>query len=267
MITLLTDFGNSDAYVGIMKGAILSVDPSAVIVDLTHDIAPQDIAGAAYCIDSAYKYFPPGSIHVVVVDPGVGSHRAIIAVSAGGHVFLAPDNGVLSRILSSGQPKTITVVENDTYFRKPVSQTFHGRDIFAPVAGHLNNGLPVDRLGPEVTADQLMHLDLPKPYVSKSREIKGQVIRIDRFGNLITNIDHQLIRAAFDAVNAHELNVSIGAHHISGLSASYQEAGSQSLLALIGSTGFMEIAVSGGRASEFCGAGQGAIVLIQPAGK
>lgn len=265
MITLLTDFGTSDPYVGIMKGAILSVDPSAVIVDLTHDIAPQDIAGAADCIDSAYPYFPTGSIHLVVVDPGVGSHRAIIAVSAGGHVFLAPDNGVLSRILSSGQPKTITLVENDKYFRQPVSQTFHGRDIFAPVAGHLNKGLPVGCLGPEITADKLIRLDLPKPRVSENRDIAGQVIRIDRFGNLITNIDHQLIQETFDTVDTRDLNISIGGHHISGLSASYQEAAARSLLALVGSTGFMEIAVNGGSASEFCGAGQGTMVSIRPA--
>jgi len=265
VITLLTDFGTSDAYAGIMKGAILSVDPLAVIVDLTHDIAPQDIAGAAYCIDSAYRYFPTGSIHLVVVDPGVGSHRAIIAVSAGGHVFLAPDNGVLSRILSSGQPNTITVVENDTYFRRPVSQTFHGRDIFAPVAGHLNKGLPVGCLGPEVTAAKLIHLDLPKPHVSKNREIQGQVIRIDRFGNLITNIDHQLIKKTFDTVDERDLDLFIGTHHVSGLSACYRETGARSLLALVGSTGFVEISVSCGSASELLGVGQGTIVLIRPA--
>lgn len=264
MITLLTDFGTSDTYVGIMKGVIFSVDPSTRIVDLSHAIAPQDIAGAAYSIYSAYKYFPAGSIHVVVVDPGVGGDRSIIAVSMDGHFFLAPDNGVLSLIISSDKVESITRIENDRYFLTPVSRTFHGRDIFAPVAGHLSRGLSVDCFGSQVTADRTFHLDLPKPYLSENKEIIGQVIHIDRFGNLITNIEQRLIEKTFGDVADHQLKISIGAHRISGLSDYYREAGPRSLLAIAGSMGFVEIAVNCGNAASFCEAARGTIVSVSP---
>ncbi len=262
MITLITDFGTSDPYVGIMKGVILSKNPSAVIIDITHDIRPQDIQGAAYCLFSAYRYFPIGSIHVAVVDPGVGSHRAIIAVSMAGHCFLAPDNGVLSLILKSGKVDSITTVENDSYFLKPVSQTFHGRDIFAPVAGHLSKGLPVDRLGTGIKTNQALCLDLPMPYQSQTGEIVGAVIGVDRFGNLITNIDHPFIVKTFGPLNGRDLNILIGDQQIAGLSAYYRDAEPQSLLAIVGSMGFVEISVNCGNASEFCGASRGSIVSI-----
>ncbi len=262
MITLISDFGTSDPYVGIMKGVILSKDPSAVIVDITHEIAPQDVAEAAYAIYSAYRYFPPGSIHVLVVDPGVGSHRAIIAVSMAGYYFLAPDNGVLSLVLESGNVDFITTVENDSYFLKPVSRTFHGRDIFAPVAGHLSNGLPIDRLGSEIKTDNAVHLELPMPYQSQTGEIAGTVINVDRFGNLITNIDHPFIQKTFGLVSERDLNISIGTHQIAGLSACYEDAGSQSLLAIVGSMGFIEISVNCGSASEFCKQTRGSVVSI-----
>ncbi len=263
MITLITDFGTTDPYVGILKGVILSENPSASIIDITHEISPQDIAGAAYCIYSAYRFFKVGSIHVVVVDPGVGSSRSIIAVSMGGHYFLAPDNGVLGLILSTGNVDSITTVENDKYFLKPVSRTFHGRDIFAPVAAHLSQGLPIDRLGNEIKKDQTFSVNLPMPYLAPSGEIVGEVIRIDRFGNLITNIDHLFIRKTFDLVNDRDLAIIIGGHQISGLSACYQDAEPQSLLAIPGSMGFIEISINCGNASGFCGMVKGDTVLIK----
>jgi len=262
MITLITDFGISDPYVGIMKGVMLSKNPSAVIVDITHDIAPQDIPGAAYCIHSAYRYFSSKAIHVVVVDPGVGSHRAIIAVSMAGHCFLAPDNGVLSLILKSGKVDSITTVENDNYFLKPVSQTFHGRDIFAPVAGHLSSGLPADCLGPEIKMNQALCLDLPMPYQSQTGEIVGTVIGVDRFGNLITNIDYSFIQKKFGSVDNRDLKILIGDHQITGLYTCYGDAGPQSLLAIVGSMGFVEISVNCGSALDLCGASRGSIVSI-----
>jgi len=264
MITLISDFGTSDPYVGIMKGVILSVDPSAVIIDITHEIVPQDILGAAYCIYTAYCYFPIGSIHVAVVDPGVGSHRAIIAASMFGHYFLAPDNGVLSLILATGNVDFITTVDNDSFFRKPVSQTFHGRDIFAPVAGYLSKGLPIDRLGSEIKTDHLVHLDFQMPYQSPTGEIVGTVIGVDRFGNLITNIEHQFVQKTFGLVNDRDLNISIGGYQIVGLSACYRDIERQSLLAIVGSMGFIEISVNCGRASDFCKASRGSIVSITP---
>jgi len=204
MITLVTDFGTTDPYVGMMKGVILSKDPSAAIIDITHEIAPQDFAGAAYIIYSAFRYFPIGSIHVIVVDPGVGSDRSIIAVSMGGHYFLAPDNGVLDLILATGKVDFITTVENDTYFLKPVSRTFHGRDIFAPVAGYLSKGVAIDRLGVEIKKDHALRLDLPIPYLSQTGALVGEIIRIDRFGNLITNIDYLFIQKTFGLVKDHD---------------------------------------------------------------
>lgn len=262
MITLITDFGTTDPYVGIMKGVILSENPSTSIIDITHEISPQDVAGAAYCIYSAYRFFPVGSIHVVVVDPGVGSSRSILAVSMGGHYFLAPDNGVLGLILSTGIVDFITTVENEEYFLNPVSRTFHGRDIFAPVAAHLSKGLAIDRLGIEIQKEQTLCVDLPMPYKAQSGELVGEVIHVDRFGNLITNIDHLFIRKTFDIVNNRDLEIVIGGHQISGLSACYQDTEPQSLLAITGSMGFLEISINCGNASEFCGAARGSIISI-----
>jgi hypothetical protein len=262
MITLITDFGTTDPYAGIMKGVILSENPSASIIDITHGIPPQDVDSAAYCIYSAYRFFPAGSIHVVVVDPGVGSSRSIIAVSMAGHFFLAPDNGVLGLLLSTGRVDFITTVENEKYFLKPVSRTFHGRDIFAPVAAHLSKGLPIDRLGTEIKKDQTFFVDLRVPYQAESGELVGEVIHVDRFGNLITNIDYFLIRKTFDSVNDRNLEIIIGGHQISGLSVCYQDAEPQSLLAITGSMGFIEISINGGNASEFCGAARGSIISI-----
>jgi S-adenosylmethionine hydrolase len=266
MITLITDFGISDPYVGIMKGVMLSVNPSAVIIDITHEIEPQDVSGAAYCIYSSYRYFPPGSIHVVVVDPGVGTHRSIIAVLMAGHYFLAPDNGVLSLILKSGKADAIINVENDSYFLKPVSQTFHGRDIFSPVAGHLSKGLAVDLLGPGIKTNQALCLDLPMPYRSQSGAIVGAVIGVDRFGNLITNIDHPFIVRTFGPFNDRHLNILVGDQQITGLSACYRDVEPQALLAIVGSMEFVEISVNCGNASEFCGESKGSIITITAVG-
>jgi len=262
MITLLTDFGISDPYAGIMKGVILSVNPSAQIIDVTHGIEPQDIMGAAYFINAAYRYFPLRSIHVVVVDPGVGSDRSIIAVSAGGHFFLAPDNGVLSLVLENLCANTIIKVENETYFLKPVSRTFHGRDIFAPVAGHLSKGVGIDSFGPAITRDQMVTIALPKPYLSESGELVGKVISVDRFGNLITNIDLQSINEAFGFNNDRRLKILIGSHQIEGLSSAYHDVSPQSLLAIIGSMGFVEISLNFGNASVSCGETKGSVVKV-----
>lgn len=148
IITLMTDFGVIDEYVAIMKGAILSVNSSAKIIDITHQIDPQDLIGAAYRIESVYKYFPVGTIHAIVVDPGVGSERSIIAVKMFDHIFLAPDNGVLTLLLNEGKTSAIVRIENSKYFLKSISRTFHGRDIFASVSAHLSKGLPIEWLGP-----------------------------------------------------------------------------------------------------------------------
>jgi S-adenosylmethionine hydrolase len=262
VITLLTDFGLADPYAGIMKGVILSANPDAVIVDLTHDIPPQDIMAAAYAIDSAFRYFPAGTIHIMVVDPGVGGERKILAAIAAGHVFLAPDNGVLTLILKSGAVDRIFQVENSRYFLHPVSRTFHGRDVFAPVAGHLSNGLSPAALGPETDPGRGMMLGLPLPRVTPGREIAGCVTRVDRFGNLITNIEQSQVAATFGKTDPRGLKIAVGGSIITGLSGAYRDAPSGALLVLFGSAGWMEIAVNGGSAAEVCAAAVGSPVVI-----
>lgn len=262
MISLITDFGLKDSYAGIMKGVILTVDPAAVIVDLTHGIPPQDIAAAAYTIRSAFHFFPEGTIHVLVVDPGVGGDRRVLAASAAGHVFLAPDNGALTLILKSCPIDGVFGVENSRYFRHPVSRTFHGRDIFAPVAGHLSVGLAVDQLGPRIAAGQWVTIDLPEPRLIPGREIVGEVIRVDHFGNLITNIEYAMVAAAFGTTDPRLLKITGGDCHIAGISGAYRDAASGALLALVGSTGMIEISVNGGNAAKIFKIGPGDPVVI-----
>lgn len=272
MITLITDFGLADPYVGIMKGVMLSIDPCAVIVDLTHAVDPQDIAGAAYAIDGAYRFFPEGTLHVVVVDPGVGSDRRILCVSVRGHLFLVPDNGVLTRVMASARPDAVFRVENKGFFRSPVSRTFHGRDIFAPVAGHINKGVPIHRLGREISVQEMHSLALPVPKISRDGQITGEVIRVDGFGNLITNIDDALIRKIRGCAGNREggpdvckdVCVTIGKRRIHGLADSYQQVSSGSLLAIIGSSGFVEISVNLGSAARLCNAGRGTAIQVSP---
>ncbi len=262
VITLLTDFGLSDPYIGIMKGVILSFAPQASIVDISHYIDPQDVQAAAYLMDSAYPYFPEKTVHVVVVDPGVGGGRKIIAAEAGGHYFLAPDNGILTKVFGRGEVKTLVCVENPEYFIQPVSRTFHGRDIFAPVAAHMATGRPLTEFGPTVSLADLIYLDLPLPYIKKSGELVGEVITGDRFGNLITNIDQQVLSQLGSSADRSNLFIHIGTYLINGLSASYQDVPPGGLLAIIGSRGYLEISVNTGDARSYCGIEKGAPVRV-----
>jgi len=262
MITLLTDFGLSDPYVGIMKGVILSICPKASVVDVSHDVDPQDIRAAAYLLDAAYPYFPENTVHTVVVDPGVGSGRAVIAVQAGGHYFLAPDNGVLTKVLEGSAVQRAVRVENPAYFIQPVSRTFHGRDIFAPVAAHMAAGKPLDAFGPRISAEDMVQLEIPAAYLSKG-ELAGAIITVDRFGNLITNIPEGLIRQLRTDPDESRLCVQVGACEIKGLSAAYQAVSPGDLLAIIGSRGCLEISVNQGDARAFCGVGKDARVVVK----
>lgn len=260
MITLLTDFGTTDPYAGIMKGVIASICPQATVVDITHDIAPQDVLEAADVLEYAFAYFPPGTIHVAVVDPGVGGQRAVAAVEAGEFLFVAPDNGLLGPVLDQAAAGRAVRVNNPEFFRHPVSRTFHGRDIFAPVAAHLARGVDLDALGPRISIEELVRLTVPRPEISKGR-ITGAVIGIDRFGNLITNIrENELDQMG--AAAAGQVAVTIGSRTISGLSATYEDAAPGSLLALVGSRGRLEISVSRGSAQAACGAARGDRVIV-----
>jgi S-adenosylmethionine hydrolase len=232
-----------------MKGVILSVNPKATIVDITHGIDPQDVIQAAYRIESAWKYFSPGTVHVVVIDPGVGSSRDIIALKHSGHIFIAPDNGVLTRLIETGGSDEAVWVENTGYFLDSVSRTFHGRDIFAPVSAHLTLGVEMSALGPPVDLDRLVHLSIPKPRRRKPGEIVGIVVNVDHFGNLMTNIDSDLIPSNYPE-STEALEIQIGKNKIAGIATHYGSVEQGHPLAIIGSRGYLEIAVNRGNAAH-----------------
>ena len=251
IITLLTDFGLQEEYVGVMKGVILSINPSVSIIDITHHISPQDVEQAAYTIKSAYRYFPEGTVHVVVVDPGVGSERSIIALIKNGHVFLAPDNGVLTLVMEEGNIDSVVCVNNTGYFLKSLSRTFHGRDLFAPVAAHISKGVEIVKTGTRVNEKNLVYLNIPKPFVSDKGELVGEIVRIDRFGNLITNIDFKRLEKFCGSGKVSKLEIRIGDRKIIGISKSYEAVALQNPLAIIGSSEFLEIAVNSGSAKLY----------------
>ena len=256
IITLMTDFGASDHYVGVMKGVILNINPQVQIVDITHTVPPQDIHGAAFLIDSAYRYFPNGTIHVVVVDPGVGSKRRAIVCQTGTAYFVCPDNGVLTHILyNEGHIHTVAV-GNSTYFLPQVSNTFHGRDIFAPVAAHLSRGVPIRKLGNLVAKP--IQLPTPKPQVTDGTII-GQIIWIDSFGNLVTNITHEIL-GALDGRN--NIVIHAGSVEINRLNRSYAESAVGKTLAIVGSTNQLEISINQGNAAQTLGLKRGDEITI-----
>jgi S-adenosylmethionine hydrolase len=246
IITLLTDFGVQDEYVGVLKGVLLSTNPNVTIVDISHGIASQDIAGAAHMLNAAFAYFPRGTIHVAVVDPGVGTHRAILAALRDGHLFLAPDNGLLAPVLQEGKSVTLYRVENEKLFHHPVSRTFHGRDIFAPVAGHLAKGVSLDAVGPIAHLDAIVPLaDNGAPSID-SGAVVGNIVASDRFGNLITNIHARDLPTSDHAL----LVIMVGDHTITGLSQSYAQGGAAGPKAILGSRNCIEIAVYLGHAAH-----------------
>ncbi|UCD89780.1 MAG: SAM-dependent chlorinase/fluorinase [Desulfobacterales bacterium] len=251
IVTLLTDFGIEDAYVGTMKGVILSVNPSAVIIDITHHVEPQNIIQAAYIISSYYRYFPKKTVHIIVVDPGVGSDRDIIAVNARGNIFLAPDNGVLTLLIDEGKVDTIVRIENTRFFLKPVSQTFHGRDIFAPIGAHISKGIDIKALGPPLEQKDLVHFRISKPYVTAKGALVGEIVSVDRFGNCITNIDENCLAKLYRTAQDERLEIIIGDKRIHGVSHSYFNAEPQNPLAVMGSFGYLEIALNHGNARNY----------------
>ena len=253
-VTLLTDFGLSDGYVAQMKGAILGIAPDARIVDVTHEVPPQDVLRAAWLISDAYPSFPEGTVHAVVVDPGVGSERRVICVSAAGQLFLAPDNGVLELVLRRAANPVIFEVSEARYFRAEVSRTFHGRDIFAPVAAHLANGLDPAKLGPTLSGP--VRLDIPVATFAGGR-INGSVAFADRFGNLITDIDAGLLGEL-----SGEPVVRVAGREIRGISRTYSDAPPGGLVCYVGSSDRLEIAVTGGSAVKELGSSTGEPVEV-----
>lgn len=261
IITLLTDYGTTDEYSAVLKGVIYGINPSVTIVDLTHGIAPQDVAQAARTLAAAFAYFPTGTIHVAIVDPGVGGRRAIIAADQGGQIILAPDNGLISSVWDRYPPASVVRVENQKLFLPSPSHTFHGRDVFAPVAAHLSLGIALSELGRSLDPAQALRLPwqpirhLPGPM------IEGVIEAVDHFGNLITNIDErhlETLRANNDA----KMVVEVGNRRIVGLSDAYWQSYRGDLLALVNSRGRLEIAVSNGSAAQELCCGHGVPVRV-----
>ena len=243
IITLTTDFGYADPFVGIMKGTILRIAPNMQIVDLNHGIAPQDVRAAALTLAASVDYFPQGTIHVAVVDPGVGSERRPILIHSAGQYFVGPDNGVFSFALKDKQTLLIVHLSNEAYFLQPKSRTFHGRDIFAPVAAHLARGVPIANFGSQ-SRDWVC---LTWPVVERAGEfIVGEVLYIDRFGNLFTNIhERDLTGVAKEKVRVHLNDVVI-----QGLAQNYAAGDKKTYLALVNSWGLVEIASYNGSAAR-----------------
>jgi hypothetical protein len=240
ILTLISDFGLSDVYVGVMKGAIAQINPAVTAVDLTHQIPPQNIAAARFCLMSAYSYFPHGTVHVAVVDPGVGSSRRAIAVEFERGFLVGPDNGLFSGVLSQRPAVAAVELTNPDYWRTPhPAATFHGRDIFAPVAAHLASGVPLHELGRKIDLATLVQLELPELVVTAAG-IAGCIQYIDRFGNLVTNIPGTHVQGKTWSIMVAGLNIPGGK--------TYSDRPIGSAIALIGSHGWVEIAVNCGNA-------------------
>jgi S-adenosyl-L-methionine hydrolase (adenosine-forming) len=255
LVTLTTDFGAGSSYVAAMKGALFAVNPAARPVDLSHDLPPQDLTAAAYFLAGALPWFPSGTIHVVVVDPGVGTDRALLGVEWNGGVILAPDNGCWTPLVGVTESTIVRRLAEPRFWRPEVSATFHGRDILAPVAGHLSLGVPPADLGPRVTSWR--QLSLPEPVESEG-VVRGEVVVADRFGNLVTNVPARLVPAG--------ARVAIGRAPAVRLVRTYGDAEPGTVVALIGSGGRLEVAVVNGSAAARLGAGVGATVEVRPPG-
>lgn len=259
-IALLTDLGGKDPYVGVMKGVIYGINPEARIIDLGHEVPPQDIRGAAFILKTSYKYFPPGTIHVVVVDPGVGSGRKIICLKTPDYLFLAPDNGVLTFISLEERIEEMVEVSNRRYFPEEVSQTFQGRDIFAPVAAHLSKGVKPRELGPGMS--HIEEFKIAEVHFSE-KGLAGEIVHIDRFGNLITNISRLDLKELREKFPGKRVRISVGGRRIPKINKSYAESPPGELLAIIGSSQLLEISLNRGSAQKALGLGRGDKVTVK----
>ena len=258
IVTLTTDFGTKDIFVAVMKAVILRINPSVRLVDITHEVSPQDIPSASFLFNAAHGYFPPGTIHLVVIDPGVGSNRKGIAVQTDHGIMVAPDNGVLTEAIAN-YPNILAVsLENQSYFLSEISHTFHGRDLFAPVAAYLSNGTAIAELGPWIS--ELVRIPISTPKI-KNHCLQGEIRYIDRYGNLITNIDERLFRQFCD--NRGNFAIRIKDQSVRGLCQSYQESPVGSVLAIFNSFNRLELAMYKGNAADKLGAFLGTKVSIE----
>jgi S-adenosylmethionine hydrolase len=263
MITLTTDFGLTEHYVGAMKGVIYNINPTVQLVDITNAVQSFDVLDGAIAISQAYSYFPKDTVHVVVVDPGVGGTRRPIIANAGQYLFVAPDNGVLSLVYEREERVTVRHITADHYFHQPVSNTFHGRDIFAPVAAYLSKGVDTAKFGEEIT--DFVRFAAPKPKAIAANQWKGIVLKTDKFGNLVTNITPKDIPQIFDG-SSNTFKITVGKTEVTKLCSSYSQGAQGELFAILGSAGFLEISANKGAASRLAGADKGSEVAVTIAG-
>jgi S-adenosyl-L-methionine hydrolase (adenosine-forming) len=257
LVTLSTDFGWTDPYVGIMKGVILGINSQARLVDITHALSHHRLLEAAFVLQSAYRYFPAGSIHLVVVDPGVGGERRLIGIQGKDHRWVGPDNGVFTLVLKEAPEATIVHLNNPRFFLPALSQTFHGRDVMAPVAAHLSLGLPLAEMGSPINNPVL--LSVPDLHFTE-KTLVGQVLWADHFGNLTTNI-HQSNISLFSPKGG--LKILVGTKTITGIKQNYAQGRPGRLMALFGSSGYLEIACNLGNAAEKLGYALGKVLKVK----
>ena len=259
IITLTTDFGSNDHFVGAMKGVILDIVPDAQIVDICHAVQAFDVLDGALTVSQAYSYFPNRTVHVVVVDPGVGTARRPIVASCDKYHFVAPDNGVLSLVYAREPRMHVRHITSEHYFLQPVSNTFHARDIFSPVAAYLAKEVDSLKFGDEI--EDYVRFSAPKPKAVDGNRLRGVVLKVDRFGNLITNITPQDAPMIFGA-DPKAFKIVVGTREITEIHNAYAEAAPGEVFGILGSMGFLEIAANRGAAAQLTGAGKGSDVSI-----
>ena len=259
-ITLTTDFGSSDHYVGTMKGVIYNINPAAAVTDISHAVQSYDLLDGAVTIAQAYSYFPSDTIHVVVVDPGVGSARRPILVRTDKYWFVAPDNGVLSLVYEREQRISVRHITAEHYFLQPVSGTFHGRDIFAPVAAWLSKGVEESKFGEEVR--DYVRFSPPKPKRLDEQRLQGVVLKVDKFGNLVTNIVPQDLPQLFIA-EPPAFRIRVGKTEVTRMRTAYVDGEPGEIFGILGSMGYLEIAMNRGAAARKLEAGKGSEVVVE----
>jgi S-adenosyl-L-methionine hydrolase (adenosine-forming) len=257
LITLTTDFGEGSPYVAAMKGVMLAINAQLSIVDLSHAVAPQDVRAGARLLAEVTPLFPPGTLHVAVVDPGVGTNRPLIYAEIGDQRYVCPDKGLLSLLARTARPRRMRRIADERWFRHPVAATFHGRDILAPVAARLSLGLDADLLGPPHT--ELVLLDWPEPTMAEKR-IRGEVASIDSFGNLITNITREMLAGA---PTDESVTVTCDEHETQGIFTAYADQPPMTLIALIGSNDCLELAIVDDSAKIMLGVRPGTPVEVR----
>jgi S-adenosyl-L-methionine hydrolase (adenosine-forming) len=259
LITLLTDFGSKDNYVGVMKGVILSLCPNARLVDVAHHVPPQDVASAAFLLDRTYGYFPQGTLHLAVVDPGVGTKRRGMVLEISGHTFVTPDNGLLTHILATnGDPNMNTYsIENDSLFLSHCSNTFHGRDVFAPVVARLAAGMAPESVGPRI--ENPVRFSIPQ-LKKTSHTLEGRIVYVDHFGNLVSNIPAKDVEVLAEEG---EITITLGDTEIKSLSQSYEAANNGGVLAIIDGFNRLEVSIRNGNAAKILNQGIGSMIRVE----